>query len=109
MPPAVPVPPAKRLSSLRDLWPFLRPYRLQITLAFILLCLASATLLLVPLAFRNLIDVGFGSATAKSSSFTRGLSLNSQFGVLFGLASFWALMVAARYYTVSWVGERVTV
>src|ERR1051325_6719375 len=100
MPPAVPVPaPAKRLSSLRDLWPFLRPYRVQITLAFVLLCLASATLLLVPLAFRNLIDVGFSA----------GLSLNSQFGVLFGLASFWALIVASRYYTVSWVGERVTV
>ena len=93
MPSAVPVPvpvpaPAKRLSSLRDLWPFLRPYRVQITLAFVLLCLASATLLLVPLAFRNLIDVGFGSAAAKSSGFSAGLSLNSQFGVLFGLASF---------------------
>jgi ATP-binding cassette subfamily B protein len=27
---------------------------------------------------------------------------------LFGLASFWALAVAARYYIVSWVGERAT-
>ena len=106
---AVPAP-AKRLSSLRDLWPFLRPYRLQIVLALILLSLASATLLLVPLAFRNLIDVGFGSAGSKSAGgFAADLGLNSQFGILFGLASFWALMVASRYYTVSWVGERVTV
>jgi ATP-binding cassette subfamily B protein len=28
--------------------------------------------------------------------------------LLFGLASLWALAVAARFYTVSWVGERVT-
>jgi ATP-binding cassette subfamily B protein len=36
------------------------------------------------------------------------LSLNGHFIALFGLASFWALAVAARFYTVSWVGERAT-
>ncbi|MBY0576541.1 MAG: ATP-binding cassette domain-containing protein, partial [Gallionellaceae bacterium] len=30
------------------------------------------------------------------------------FAALFGLASVWAVAVAARFYTVSWVGERVT-
>lgn len=97
-----------RLYPLRNLWPFLRPYRMQVMLAFVLLCLGSATLLLVPLAFRDLIDFGFGSAAAKNASHASSLSLNSHFAVLFGLASFWALMVAARYYMVSWVGERVT-
>ncbi|OAM51660.1 ABC transporter [Methylovorus sp. MM2] len=100
---------SKRLSLLSDLWPLLRPYRLQILLAFLLLCFASATLLLVPLAFRDLIDFGFGQSAAKNvDSLGSKLSLNSHFLVLFGLASFWAVMVAARYYTVSWVGERVT-
>ncbi|MEZ0317756.1 MAG: ABC transporter transmembrane domain-containing protein, partial [Methylophilaceae bacterium] len=101
--------PAKRVSSLRDLWPFLRPYRLQAFIAFLLLCFASATLLLVPLAFRDLIDFGFGQpATKASGALTSHLGLNSHFAILFGLASFWALMVASRYYTVSWIGERVT-
>jgi len=53
-------PAIRRLSPLRDMWPFLRPYRGQIMLAFVLLCLGSATMLLVPLAFRDLIDFGFG-------------------------------------------------
>lgn len=100
--------PAKHLLSLRDLWPFLRPYRLQVMLAFVLLCLASATLLLVPLAFRDLIDFGFGQQTKSHAGLLGSLGLNGQFLLLFGLACFWAIMVASRYYTVSWVGERVT-
>jgi ATP-binding cassette, subfamily B, bacterial len=95
----------KQVVSLKDLWPFLKPYRLQVGIAFVLLCLASAALLLVPLAFRDLIDVGFG----KSSGATPTVSIDTKFGVLFGLAAFWALMVASRYYMVSWIGERVTV
>ena len=101
-------PVTKRLSILRDLWPFLRPYRSKIALAFVLLCLASATLLLVPLAFRDLIDFGFGQQAKSGTGLLGAASLNGHFAVLFGLACFWALMVAARYYTVSWVGERVT-
>lgn len=95
----------KRVISLKDLGPFLRPYRLQLAIAFVLLSLASATLLLVPLAFRDLIDVGFGNNDAT----TPAININTKFGVLFGLAAFWALMVASRFYVVSWIGERVTV
>src|SRR3569832_1731978 len=87
MPQPVPNPaviPAKRLFSLRDLWPFLRPYRRQMAAAFLLLSLGSATGLLVP------------------------LSLNGHFLALFGLAALWALAVSARYYLVTWIGERVT-
>ena len=58
-------------------------------IAFVLLCLASATLLLVPLAFRDLIDVGFGN----SDDATPTINIDTKFGVLFGLATFWALMV----------------
>ena len=79
-----------------------------ITLAFVLLCLASLTILLVPLAFRELVDAGFGADAPDRAGLLGTLSLNGQFLVLFGLASFWALAVAARYYTVSWIGERAT-
>ena len=99
----------KHVSSLKDLWPFLRPYRLQMTIAITLLCLASGALLLVPLAFRDLIDFGFGAkANTSVGGLAANLSLNSHFGLLFGLAAFWALMVASRYFTVAWLGERVT-
>ncbi len=98
-------PTPKRVVSLKDLWPFLKPYRLQVGIAFVLLTLASATLLLVPLAFRDLIDVGFGQNEGTAPA----INIDTKFGVLFGLSSFWALMVASRFYMVSWIGERVTV
>ncbi len=103
--------PTKKLSSLASLWPFLKPYRRKVLLAFVLLCLGSATLLLVPLAFRDLIDFGFVTQPASSAShkgLMGSLSLNGHFLVMMALATFWALMIAWRYYTVSWVGERVT-
>jgi ATP-binding cassette subfamily B protein len=106
-PPALPVA-TKRLSLLRDLWPFLRPYRGRMGLAFILLCLGSGTILMVPLAFRDLIDFGFGQRANTAGGLLNTLSLNGHFALLFGLASLWALAVSARFYTVSWVGERVT-
>jgi ATP-binding cassette subfamily B protein len=105
-PAQTPVANTKTVVSLKDLWPFLKPYRLQMGVAFVLLSLASGALLLVPLAFRDLIDVGFGNAQVNNPS--SHLNLNTQFSVLFGLAAFWALMVASRYFTVSWIGERVT-
>jgi ATP-binding cassette subfamily B protein len=110
MPNKTPNPPAgkRRLSALSELWPYLRPYRARIALAFVLLCLGSATILLVPLAFRDLIDFGFGGPKQPTGGLLGALSLNGHFIALFGLAAFWALAVSARFYTVSWVGERVT-
>ena len=102
-------PAASRpLSALKGLWPFLRPYRGRLALAFVLLCLGSGTLLLVPLAFRDLIDFGFGQPAQPSDGLLGALSLNGHFIALFGLACIWAIAVAARYYTVSWIGERTT-
>lgn len=98
----------RKLSALKGLWPFLRPYRPRIALAFVLLCLGSVTILLVPLAFRDLVDFGFGSGTQTRGGVLGAFSLNGHFIALFGLASFWAVTVAARYYTVSWIGERAT-
>jgi len=103
-PPLIP----RRLSPLKGLWPFLQPYRARVVLAFVLLCIGSATILLVPLAFRDLIDFGFGERERATGGLLGALSLNGHFIALFALASFWGLAVAARFYTVSWIGERVT-
>lgn len=103
-----PPPVVRRLSTLRGLLPFLRPYQARIALAFVLLCVGSATILLVPLAFRDLIDFGFGDRERARGGLLGTLSLNGHFLALFGLASFWALTISARFYIVSWIGERVT-
>jgi ATP-binding cassette subfamily B protein len=110
MPQYIATPPLspRRLSPLKGLWPFLRPYRARIALAFVLLCVGSATILLVPLAFRDLIDFGFGDRERTNGGLLGTLSLNGHFLALFGLASFWALAISARFYIVSWIGERVT-
>ena len=103
--------PSKKLSPLANLIPFLKPYRNRVLLAFVLLCLGSATLLLVPLAFRDLIDFGFitnPNAAKTNDGLLTNLSLNGHFLVMFVLAAFWALMISLRYYNISWVGERVT-
>jgi ATP-binding cassette subfamily B protein len=105
---ASPTNPSPRIYTLKDLWPFLRPYRARLVVAFVLLCLGSAALLLVPLAFRDLIDFGFGQPKNPTAGLLASQDLNGHFLVLFALASLWALAVAARYYSVSWLGERVT-
>ncbi len=88
----------RRLVALSGLWPFLRPYRRQVALAFLLLCAASVVMLAVPLAVRQLIDHGF----------VAGAAVNQYFLALFGIAMLWGATVAARFYYVSWIGERVT-
>jgi len=67
----------------------MRPYRYRIALAFLLLCLGSAIILLVPLAFRDLIDFSFGQRQNSYTGLLDSLSMNGHFVVLFGLASLW--------------------
>lgn len=98
----------KRLSSLAGLWPFLNPHRWRLALAFALLCLGSGTILVVPLAFRDIIDFGFGEEQQADGGMFGALSMDGHFLALFGLAGLWALTVSTRFYTVSWIGERAT-
>ncbi len=74
-------------------------------LAFLLLCLASGTLLAVPSGFRQLIDEGFLRGAVNPENARR---LDWHFLMLFGLGALWAAAVAGRYYLVNWLGERVT-
>lgn len=88
-----------RIISLFDLKAFLAPYRARWVLALCALILAAAATLVMPLAFRYLIDLGF----AQSS---RG-HINTSFLALFGVAAVLAIGTAGRFYLVSWLGERV--
>jgi ATP-binding cassette subfamily B protein len=92
------------LATLKGLLPFLGPYRRQFILAGIaLLCAAGATLA-IPAAFKQMIDHGFGAAAG-----SQGIdNVNATFLALFGVAAVLAVATAARFFTVSWLGERVT-
>lgn len=79
----------------RDYHVFSR-YRGQWCLAFVFLLLAAGATLAVPLAFRALIDAGLTSP-----------DVNQKFLDLLLLAVVLALATAARFYVMSWLGERV--
>ena len=90
--------------SLSGLTPFLRPYRGRIGLAVFFLVMAAIATLVFPLALRSLIDGGMGAA-AKGEQL---MALRNHFFELFGVAAALGLFSAGRFYTVSWLGERVT-
>ncbi|MRW94125.1 ATP-binding cassette domain-containing protein [Duganella sp. FT80W] len=90
------------LATLRGLTPFLAPYKRQFAMAGVALVVAAAATLAIPAAFKQMIDLGFGGAGTKSIQ-----HVDVVFLALFGLATILALATAARFYTVSWLGERV--
>jgi ATP-binding cassette, subfamily B, bacterial len=94
--------------SLTGLLPFLRPYRGRIALAGLFLVMAAVATLVFPVALRGLID---GGLTAGASSADKGatlLALRGHFFELFAVSVALGLFSAARFYMVSWLGERVT-
>ncbi len=88
--------------SLSGLLPFIRPYRIQVACAGLFLILAAATTLAFPWALRNLIDQGLGGAADTGV-------LATKFVELFLVAVALAIFSALRFYTVSWLGEKITV
>jgi ATP-binding cassette subfamily B protein len=90
--------------SLSGLVPFLRPYRGRIALAALFLVLAATATLVFPVALRGLIDGGF-AASGKGEQL---VALREHFMELFAVAVALGLFSAARFYMVSWLGERVT-
>jgi ATP-binding cassette subfamily B protein len=103
-PPSNERPKATTPTSLSGLLPFMRPYRLQIGLAVLFLIGAAAATLLFPVALRHLIDGGLVSAERSEQA----MGLRGHFLQLFGVAVALGLFSAARFYLVSWLGERVT-
>ena len=90
--------------SLSGLGPFLRPYRLGIALALLFLTLAAVSTLLFPIAMKSLIDQGVVAADPNE----RLMALRGHFLALFGVGAALGLFSALRFYTVTWLGERVT-
>ena len=90
--------------SLSGLLPFIRPYRMQVALAALFLVLAALSTLAFPLALKTLIDQGLIAADPGA----RVMQLRGHFVALFGVALALGVFSAARFYMVSWLGERIT-
>jgi ATP-binding cassette subfamily B protein len=102
--------------SLSGLVPFLRPYRGRIAAAIVFLIAAAVTTLAFPVALRTLIDGGLGvSANAGPAAAgpaalngARVMALREHFLALFGVGAALGIFSALRFYSVTWLGERVT-
>ena len=90
--------------SLSGLLPFLRPYRGSIALAGFFLVMAALATLAFPLALRSLIDGGLVQVDRGAQM----VALREHFAALFAVSVALGVFSAARFYMVSWLGERVT-
>ncbi|WP_310384264.1 ABC transporter transmembrane domain-containing protein [Roseateles sp.] len=91
--------------SLSGLRPFLRPFLGRILIALVFLVLAAMATLTFPLALRGLVDQGMGGAADGGE---RLMALREHFLALFAVGAALGLFSAARFYAVTWLGERVT-
>jgi ATP-binding cassette subfamily B protein len=92
-------PRAKSLNPLRALVPFLRPYRGTLAAALGALLVASAAMLALPIALRQLIDHGLAAKDAGT--------INRYFVGFLAAAVVYGGFAALRFYLVTWLGERV--
>ena len=92
-------PKAKSLQPLRALLPFLRPYVWTIVAAMFALLVASAAMLALPMAGKDVIDRGMNAGDSAT--------VNGYFLAFLGAAVIFGLFAALRFYTVTWLGERV--
>ena len=87
------------LQPLLALKPYLLRYKGVIGAALVALIVSAAATLVLPLAVRRMIDVGF-------SGMEPGL-VDKYFATLLGVGLILAIASAARFYFVNWLGERV--
>ncbi|HAT35699.1 MAG TPA: ABC transporter, partial [Rhodospirillaceae bacterium] len=87
------------LKVLTGLFAYLRPYRWGLLGAFVALIVAATTVLSIGQGLRFLVDDGFGQGN-------RAL-LDQALLVLFAAVVLLAVATYARFFLISWVGERV--
>ncbi len=87
------------LGRLGFLWPFIRPHKAVVAGALVALVFSSGATLGIGQAIRRLVDMGFSPENAAF--------IDQYFMALMGVATVLALATFARFYLVSWLGERV--
>ena len=89
----------KSLKPLSKLVPFVMRYRGRVVCALVALLMASAATLAVPLAVRRMIDLGFSKENAQF--------IDQYFAMMIVVGLVLAIASSARFYFVTWIGERV--
>ncbi|MBL8628757.1 MAG: hypothetical protein JNM81_03950, partial [Rhodospirillaceae bacterium] len=92
-------PRSKNLSYLKRTWSFMQPYTKQLVFAGTALVFTSMATLSIGVGLKFLIDRGLSAGDATF--------LNLGFLVLLGIILVIATGTYARFYYISWVGERV--
>ena len=92
-------PPRRDIRLLRRLGVFMWPYRGAIAGALVALSVAAATVLAVGEGIRRLVDDGFAAGNTEL--------LNDALLVLLVFTIFLACATYARFFLVSWIGERI--
>jgi len=97
--PAANAPSTAPIAVLGKLSPFLRPYRRRLVAASVALVVSSLTVLLLGQGLRHIVDQGLQQRDATL--------LNQAVLGFIVVAAVLALATGARFYLVSWIGERV--
>jgi ATP-binding cassette subfamily B protein len=92
-------PKGRSLKPLRALWPYLSRYKKVMFAALVALLIASGAMLVLPLAFRGVIDQGMLTQSQET--------IDRYFVLLLGAAVAFGVFAALRFYLVAWLGERV--
>lgn len=92
-------PSSNNLKQLSAILPFVKPYKKQIGLALLFLVFGAATTLYLPVAVRQMIDLGFAPEHRDA--------ISRYFLLMFGVAVAMAIFTGLRFLTVSWLGQRV--
>ncbi len=87
------------LNHLRLIKPLIVPYKKHILLALLLLFLGAAANLAIPVAFKQMIDLGFAAENQDTLSY--------YFVLVFVVSSLMILFTSLRYFWVSWIGQKV--
>lgn len=90
-------PTTRRIGALRDIWPFIRPYRMLLIGAMVALVITASINLILPVAVRRIVD-GFNAGA---------VLLDQYFIAALVVVALLALGTGIRYYLVTRLGERV--
>jgi ATP-binding cassette, subfamily B, bacterial len=92
-------PKSRSLKPLRSLWPYLRRYKGTLGLALLALLVASGAMLVIPIAFKGVIDKGMAVQDTAT--------IDLYFVAFLAAAAVFGVFAALRFYLVTWLGERV--
>lgn len=92
---------SRNISALKAILPFAFRYKFHLAMVLVFLTTAALSTLMIPVAVRLMVDIGFTAENADR--------IDHYFVFVLLLASVLALSSAGRYYFVMWLGERAVV